>query len=57
VTYGEMANRATRTIGTMQEELARALARADYAESQIAQAEERAARAEAARAKSSTQLW
>ena len=50
VTYGEMANRATRTIGTMQEELARALARADYAESQIAQAEERAARAEAARA-------
>ena len=56
VTYGEMANRATRTIGTMQEELARALARADYAESQIAQAEERAARAEAARAKSSAAL-
>jgi hypothetical protein len=56
VSYGEMANRATRTIGTMQEELARATARADYAESQIGQAEERAARAEAARAKSSAAL-
>ncbi len=35
VSYGAMANRATQTIGTIQEELARAIARADYAESMI----------------------
>jgi hypothetical protein len=56
VSYGDMANRATRTIGTIQEELARAMARADYAESLISQADERASKAEAARAKSSSAL-
>src|SRR6185312_17351482 len=38
VSYGDMANRATRTIGTIQEELSRAIARADYAESLVKQA-------------------
>ena len=56
VSYGEIANRATQKIGTVQEELARALARADYAEKQIAQAEESARRAEAARRRSSAVL-
>ena len=56
VSYGDMANRATRTIGTIQEELARAIARADYAESLISQADEKAAKAEAARARSSAAL-
>jgi hypothetical protein len=51
-----MANRATQTIGTIQEELARAIARADYAESMINQANERASKAEAARARSSSAL-
>jgi hypothetical protein len=56
VSYGDMANRATRTIGTIQEELARAIARADYAESLVNQANERASKAEAARARSSSAL-
>ena len=56
VSYGDMANRATRAIGTIQEELARAIARADYAESLIGQADERASKAEAARARSSSAL-
>jgi hypothetical protein len=56
VSYGDMANRATRTIGTIQEELARAIARADYAESLVSQANERASKAEAARARSSSAL-
>jgi hypothetical protein len=54
--YGDMANRATRTIGTIQEELSRAIARADYAESLVKQADERASKAEAARARSSSAL-
>jgi hypothetical protein len=49
VTYGEIANRATQKMGTVLEELARALARIDYAEKQAAEAEERARRAETAR--------
>jgi hypothetical protein len=53
ISYGELASRATRKLGTIQEELARALARADYAESLVAKAEERAKRAEAARGRSS----
>ena len=56
VSYGEIANRATQAIGGVQEQLARALARAGYAEDQWAQAEERAKRAEAARGKSSALL-
>ena len=56
ISYGDMANRATRAIGTIQEELARAIARADYAESLIGQADERASKAEAARARSSSAL-
>ena len=56
VTYGEIANRATQKIGTVLEELARALARIDYAEKQAAQAEERARKAEAARGRSSAIL-
>jgi hypothetical protein len=56
VTYGDLANRATHRIGTIQEELARAVARADYAESLVAQADERAHRAEAARSRSTSQL-
>jgi len=56
VTYGEIANRATQKIGTVLEELARALARADYAEKQMAQAEERARKAELARGRSSAIL-
>jgi hypothetical protein len=53
VSYGEIANRATQTIDSVQEQLARALSRADYAESLVAAAEERARRAEAARGRSS----
>src|ERR1700730_6284428 len=45
-----------RTIGTIQEELSRAIARADYAESLVKQADERASKAEAARARSSSAL-
>jgi hypothetical protein len=56
VTYGEIANRATQRLGTVQEELARAIARADYAESLVAQAEERARKAQAARGRSSALL-
>ncbi len=56
VSYGEIANRATQKIGTVQEELARALARADYAEKMAAHAEERARKAEAARGRSSALL-
>ena len=56
VTYGTIANRATKLISTTREELARALARADYAEGMIAQAEASARKSEAARAKSSAQL-
>ncbi len=56
VKYGEIANRATQLIGTVQEQLARALGRAEYAESQAAQAEERTRRAEAARGRSSALL-
>jgi hypothetical protein len=56
VSYGEIANRATQTIGSVQEQLARALARADYAESLVAASEERARRAEAARGRSSALL-
>lgn len=56
VSYGELANRATDTISKVQEQLARALARAEHAESLVARAEERARRAEAARGKSSASL-
>lgn len=56
VDYGEIANRATQMIGSVQEQLARAIARADHAESLATQAEERARRAEAARGKSSALL-
>jgi hypothetical protein len=56
VSYGEIANRATQKIGTVQEELAQALARADYAERLMAEAEAKAKRAEAARGKSSALL-
>jgi hypothetical protein len=56
VTYGELANRATRKIGTIQEELARAIARADYAESLVARADRRVRKAEAARARSTALL-
>jgi hypothetical protein len=56
VTYGDLANRATHRIGTIQEELARTIARADYAESLVAQADERARKAEAARSRSTSQL-
>ncbi len=56
VTYGEIANRATLEINALREELARTIARADHAEGLIAQADERATRAEAARAKSSALL-
>lgn len=56
VNYGEIANRATQMIGSVQEQLARAIARADHAEGLATQAEERARRAEAARGKSSALL-
>jgi hypothetical protein len=56
ISYGEIANRATERIGTVQEELARTLARAVHAEGLIAQADERARKAEQARAKSSGAL-
>ena len=56
VSYGELSNRAADTISRVQEQLARALARADYAETLVAEAEERAKRAEAARGKSSASL-
>jgi hypothetical protein len=56
VSYGEIANRATQQIGTVQEQLARALARADHAEKVAAEAEERARRAELARGRSSALL-
>lgn len=56
VTYGEIANRATQRIGSVQEQLARALARAEYAERVAADAEERARKADAARGRSSAQL-
>jgi hypothetical protein len=56
VSYGEIANRATQRIGTVQEELARAIARADYAETLAVQAEDRARKAEAARGRSSALL-
>jgi hypothetical protein len=56
VSYGEIANRATQKIGTIQEELARALARADHAEKQAVQAERTAKKAEAARGRSAAAL-
>jgi hypothetical protein len=56
VTYGAIANRATQEISSTREELARALARADYAESMIAQAEACARRTESARARSTALL-
>ena len=56
VSYGAAAARATQEISTTRSELVRALARADYAEKQIAQAEESARRSEAARAKSAAAL-
>ena len=56
VNYGEIANRATQMIGSVQEQLARAIARADHAETQAAQSEDRARRAEAARGRSTALL-
>lgn len=56
VRYGTLANRATREILAVREELARALLRADHAESLIAQADAATRRMDAARAKAATQL-
>jgi hypothetical protein len=56
VSYGDIANRATQEIGALRGELARAVARADYAEGLIAEADARSARIEAARAQSSKLL-
>jgi hypothetical protein len=56
VSYGEIMNRATQTIGTIREELARTVARANHAEGMIAQANDRADKAEADRAQSSATL-
>ena len=56
VTYGTIANRATREILTVKEELARAQLRADHAERLIAEADAGTRRVDAARAKSATQL-
>ena len=56
VTYGEIANRATERIETVQEQLGRAHARANHAESLVAQADERVRQVEAARARSAALL-
>lgn len=56
VSYGDIANRATQEISALRGELARAVARADYAEGLIAQADARADRVEAARSQSSKLL-
>lgn len=56
VSYGELATRATQTIGSVQEQLARAVARADHAERCAAEAEDRARKAELARGRSSARL-
>jgi hypothetical protein len=56
VSYGDIANRATQEIGTLRGELARAVARAGYAEGLIAEANARTERLEAARAQSSKLL-
>jgi hypothetical protein len=56
ISYGVIANRATQEIGTVREELSRALARAEYAEGLIAQAEATARRVEAERCKSTAIL-
>lgn len=51
IVYGDIANRATQEITTVKGELARAIARAHYAEGLIAAAEARAKAAEATRAR------
>jgi hypothetical protein len=56
VAYGEIATRATNELTTIKEELSRAQARAGYAEGLVADAEERARRAEAARARATMML-
>jgi hypothetical protein len=56
VAYGEVATRATNELTSLKDELSRALARADYAEGLIADAEERARRAESARARATSSL-
>ena len=56
VAYGEIATRATNELTNIKEELSRAQARASYAEGLVADAEERARRAEAARSKATSML-
>lgn len=56
VSYGELATRATNTIDTVQEQLRRAIARAEYAEKLVAQADECAKRAEVAHGKANATL-
>jgi hypothetical protein len=56
IAYGEIATRATNELTSIKEELSRALARASYAESLVAAAEERARRAEAARSRATSML-
>jgi hypothetical protein len=56
VAYGEFTTRATNELATVKEELSRAQARARYAESLVAQAEERERRTEAARSRAASML-
>jgi hypothetical protein len=56
VSYGELATNATNTIGTVQEQLRRAIARAEYAEKLVAQADDCAKRAQVAESKAKSAL-
>jgi hypothetical protein len=56
VAYGEVTTRATNELATLRQELSRAQARASHAEGLVAEADERARRAETARSKATLTL-
>jgi len=56
ISYGVLANKATEKVGSLEDKLVQAVARADYFESRVGQAEKRARVAEEARGKASAAL-